>query len=284
MPENYHRHPEAGNLPAETKVWLVQNSGKKYSGAVSMAYNFEGGGDDEFLVAGCNAKSYPHAAISRHGNFLQWGYGEPPSKMTEDGRRLFVNCLCYIRHFAGRPPLVRRQALNRRAGLAMRAFPDDLTEKYKGRESELYQLYKDDIELLRYEEKQIDRYAFSIWFSIDDDLKALGIPSNRRVETLERLIALLSPAAGTTDPNAGFWARRQAGREQKARVAKALVLVRRYTDLKFTTPAQWQQWLDQNRGRIFFSDFGGYKFRVLPKDYPGLPLFEPTNEGFWFPR
>jgi hypothetical protein len=283
MPENYRRHPEAGNLPATTKVWLVQNSGKKYSGAISSAYNFEGD-DDELLVAGCNGKAYPHAAISRHGNFLQWGFGAPPSKMTEDGRRVFVNCLCYIRQFAGRPPLVRKQAMNRRAAFPFKAFSDDLVKKYRGREAELYQFYKDNIELLRYEEKRLSKNTFSIAFPIDFELKALGIASNRRVRTLEQLVALLAPDTASVDPHTGFWEKRRAIREQKDRAAQALSLLRRYTDLNFTTPEQWQQWLDRNRGRLFFSDFGGYKFYVVPEGYAGVPAAEPTSEAFWFPR
>ena len=35
-------------------------------------------------------------AVGRHGNFLQWGFSAPPSKMTDAGQKLFVNCLYYI--------------------------------------------------------------------------------------------------------------------------------------------------------------------------------------------
>jgi len=32
-------------------------------------------------------------------------------------------------------------------------------------------------------------------------------------------------------------------------------------------PEQWRKWLGDNRGRIFFTDVGGYKFRVVPAGY-----------------
>jgi hypothetical protein len=43
---------------------------------------------------------------------------------------------------------------------------------------------------------------------------------------------------------------------------------RRYTDVAFDTPQQWQQWLDSNRDRLYFTDIGGYKFFVVPEGYP----------------
>jgi hypothetical protein len=77
-------------------------------------------------------------------------------------------------------------------------------------------------------------------------LKDLGIPSNRRIATLERLVELL---------------------EDSKTSATAQRLLKRYTDRDFATPQQGRQWLQQNRNRIFFSDVGGYKFFVVPEGY-----------------
>jgi len=284
MPENYKRHPEAGDLPEMTDVWLVQNSGQKYSGAVSMAYNFEGGPDDESLVVGCNGKSYPHTAIGRHGNFLQWGYGEPPAQMTADGRKLFLNCVCYISKFAGRRPLARNQAMNRRCAFHYRAFPTKIAKKYKGREEELYQLHKDNIELLRYEQKQLSVNTFEFMFPIDAELKDLGIESNRRISTLEQLTALLAPNPAASQSDLSFLARLKANRRHRNRARTARRLLTRYTGLDFESRQQWRQWLEEHRGRLFFSDFGGYKFYVIPEGYPAGPAPEAAKEPFWFPR
>jgi len=284
MPERYIRHPEAGDLPAETSVWLVQNSGKKYSGAVSMAYNFEGGPDDESLVAGCNGKAYPHTAIGRHGNFLQWGFGEPPAKMTEDGRKLFLNCICYIREFAGHPPLVRRQTMNRRCAFHYKAFCPDLVKEYEGREDELYQFCKDNIELLRYEQKQLSVNTFEFMFPIDSELKELGIESNRRIDTLEKLIALLAPKQAASQTKPGFFGRLKAKRTNQKRIKTARRLLTRYTGLDFETHGQWRRWLDEHRDRLFFSDFGGYKFYIIPEGYRAAPAPDAKSEPFWFPR
>ncbi len=81
---------------------------------------------------------------------------------------------------------------------------------------------------------------------IDSELELLGIASNRKVETLETLIEYLS---------------------DKDKAATAGKLLGRYTEETLLTQEQWKKWLDANRDRIYFSDVGGYKFRVVPKGY-----------------
>jgi len=84
-------------------------------------------------------------------------------------------------------------------------------------------------------------------FAVDEDAKAVG-PSNRSVEMLARCVRML---------------------EQKRQPELAFRLLKRYTQEKFDTAGQWRAWLDANRGRLFFSDVGGYKFFVAPTEKPG---------------
>ena len=44
-------------------------------------------------------------------------------------------------------------------------------------------------------------------------------------------------------------------------------LLQRYTEQSFQTKREWQNWFEKNRKQIYFSDFGGFKFRVVPKGY-----------------
>ncbi len=87
--------------------------------------------------------------------------------------------------------------------------------------------------------------------------ESLGEFARRRLgpETLEKLIGTLTDA-------------------QHAPAAEALL--KRYTEEKFQTPDQWRDWLEKSRGRIYFTDVGGYKFLVVPEGYllapkAGLP-------------
>ncbi len=252
-PDNYRRFPDGDKLPDKMKVWLVQNTGKTFGGVVSRAFGFEDSPDAEILVKGYNrGKEYGAAGIGRHGNFLQWGYHAPPSQMTEPGQKLFLNCIVYIHKFDGKGPLVRKQSSDRTNALRLaavitrisgdkkeffeRIFPPELWDKYGQDPDGLTQYYKERFEFI-YRDK---------CFRIDDTLKSLGLKSNRTPETLEALIGMLSDPAKASD---------------------ARKLLKRYTIEDFETPEQWQTWFTESKSRIYFTDTGGYKFLVVPKDY-----------------
>jgi hypothetical protein len=254
-PRNYRGYPGGKDLPDKIKVWRVQNTGKTYGSVVSRSYGFEDSPDAEILTPGFNeGKECGAVGVGRHGNFLQWGFSGSPPQMTEAGRRLFLNCICYIHKFDGKLPLVRVKASQRTVAIVLamvsnritdpkfrtRTFPAELLEKSKGDADALAKIYQDNLELIYYDRK----------FEIDGDLPAMGLQSNRRLATLQRLIGLLG------DPQHGAAAR------------KALT---RYTQERFETPPEWQDWFKKNRDRIYFTDAGGYKFLVMPEGYPARP-------------
>ena len=252
-PENYTRRrlanePEVG---AKIKVWRVQTTKTGWGSVVSRKYGFADSPDAEIIAAGFNrGKEHGAAAIGRHGNVLQWGFRGSPSEMSEAGWRLFVNCIVYAAKFDGKNPLVHRESSHRDNALRLgalitqikdksffeRTFSKDLTNKYKDDPDGLVKYYNDNYELI-YKDRV---------FMIDSELKSLGIASNRKTETLETLIEYLS---------------------DKDKEATADKLLGRYTEEKFQTQEQWKKWLDANRDRIYFSDVGGYKFRVVPQGY-----------------
>jgi len=250
-PENYRRsYFGPGRVPDQIKVWRVQNTQR--GNVVARGYGFEDSPDAEIIAVGFNhGKAYGDVGIGRQANILQWGYSDPPSQMTEAGRRLFINCIHYVRRFEGKTPLVRPRASGRCNALLMasylkiikdkrdfftRAFPDELWEKYQS----------DFDGLLAYYNENLERVYSERIYRVDNELKSLGLDSNRKVETLQRLIDLL-------------------GDEQRAGTAKKLLS--RYTDQSFGTPQQWRQWFDESKGRLYFTDIGGYKFKVVPEGY-----------------
>ncbi len=180
--------------------------------------------------------------------------------MTEAGRRLFLNCLHYIHRFDGKARLIRTIAphrLNtiRLAPEAERSWrrrekenntrftpyiPNDTTKMFLGDPNGLVRYYRDNIEFI-YQDPQ---------FRVDNELKSLGLNSNREVATLERLIRRLQD-------------------EKKAPTARRLLA--RYTNQSFREPQEWQSWFDQNKERIYFTDVGGYKFLVVPEGYLDTP-------------
>lgn len=252
-PDNYRRFPGGDELPDQMKIWLVQKTDKKYGSVVARSYGFTDSPDAEALVLGFNrGKEYGAVGIGRHGNFLQWGYWAPPSKMTEDGKKLFINCICYIHKFNGKAQLVRRtnsqrmnalrlaDVINRISGdqheFFVGTFPPELEEKYGKDPAGLVRYYKENLEFI-YRDDQ---------FQVDEELKSLGLESNRKIETLEKLIALLKDDSKANTPR---------------------LLLNRYTNQSFQNPDQWQSWFDNNKDRIYFTDVGGYKFLVIPEGY-----------------
>ena len=257
-PPNYHRrHLGEGKLPDKMKVWRVQDhskvQGKIPNSVVARAYGFTDSPDAEVLVKGLNTgKEYGAVGVGRHGNFLQWGYSLPPSKMTEAGRNFFLNCVCYIHKFDGKAPLIRSTSSHRLNALRLaaivnrisgdkkefftRTFPPELWEKYGSHPDGLVQYYRENLEFT-YRDKG---------YRVDSELKSLGIDSNRSLDTLEQLIGLL---------------------QDDAHADTARRLLARYTNQSFESAEEWQSWFESNRDRIFFSDVGGYKFLVIPEGY-----------------
>jgi hypothetical protein len=250
-PESYRPgYVAEGKLPDQMKVWRVQNSPK--GSVIVPGSGFEDSPDAEIIATGLNRiKRYGDVSIGRHANVLQWGYGDPPSQMTEAGRRLFLNCIHYIHRFDGQAPLVRRECEARLNALrwdpAQKGttppklifsgeYPQDVMRKYQGRSDELNAYYVKNLELLYWDQG----------YRVDEELKSLGLQSNRRIETLSRLIELLD-------------------NRRHAEVARQALT--RYTCESFDSPPQWRQWFEINRTRIFFTDVGGYRFLVAPEGY-----------------
>ncbi|MBN2132455.1 MAG: hypothetical protein JW741_23335 [Sedimentisphaerales bacterium] len=259
-PDNYRRYPDGDKLPDKMKVWRVQNSGKTYGGVVARSYGFMDSPDAEALVIGFNeGKEYGAIGVGRQGSFLQWGYASPPSQMTEPGRRLFLNCVYYIHKFDGIRPLVYRKSsprmdavrlaplINRISGdqkeFFLGQFPEALYAQYNSDPDGLTRLYRENLEWV---------YRDGV-FRIDEELKSLGLETNRTSETLDRLIAML---------------------DDESHAATARRLLKRYTDVSFSTSQQWRQWFDGNRDGLYFSDVGGYKFFVVPEGYPTSTSFK----------
>ncbi len=255
-PETYRRYYGGKDLPGELRVWRVQNTGKDYGSVVAPSLGFEDSPDAEILTAGFNdGKESGAVGVGRQGNFLQWGFCASPSQMTEAGKHFFLNCICYIRKFDGQKPLVRRQSSHRDYALTLAGmiqhkvrvggaaeesdppwFSAEMIKKYRSDPQALVKYIRDRLELVYYPAPQCQ-------FLVDTDLAALGITSNRKLETLDKLISLLD------DPAQGD---------------KARMLLRRYTLETFSTAPEWRAWFTQNRERLFFTDVGGYKFMVRP--------------------
>jgi hypothetical protein len=251
-PENYRHWPGGEKLGKTIKVWKVQT--RKFPaldpGLVSDPYGFDDSPDAEAIASGLNSKGPNSVALARHGNFFLWGFAAQPSDMTPEARKCFVNSVCYIKKFDGQKPLVHKDGRGRQwvlvyAGYVERVknaeslkglFPDDLRKRF-GTDAEKYRkYYRQNLEYL---------YASSStgMIVVDEDVKGLSL-SNRKVELLDRCVSMLEKG-------------------EDADLARRVL--KRYTGEHCADARGWRAWLETNRGRLFFSDVGGFKFFVAPR-------------------
>lgn len=95
---------EPHNRDAERTVrnWTVYRGREKYEiGLVSNRDKLSGAPDTEIISGGVNSKGDRGVALAREANLFQWGFTGPPSAMTDEAKKVFVNAVCYIAQFDG---------------------------------------------------------------------------------------------------------------------------------------------------------------------------------------
>ena len=107
---------EGISTPGVMDMWQVQTEGfhenggegRYRQGLVARGDGFEENGDAERISGGVSDKGREAVAIGRHGNFFMWGFAADPNHMTESGKRVLVNAICYISQFDGQKPIGRK--------------------------------------------------------------------------------------------------------------------------------------------------------------------------------
>jgi hypothetical protein len=231
-------------------MWKVHEKVES-PGLVSAIEQFLDADDSEVISGGVNMKGDHGVALVREANLFLWGPIGSPRVMTEEARRVFVNTIVYMKQFDGAKQTVWR-GLHGRRELEMALATKDLkralgTERiYNDFLPTLVDKYGDSIEKYRafYSPNigYVRQAHGGIWFEIDEDAKSLGI-ANNDPHLLEKCVELLS---------------------NTAEAPKALRLLQRYTGQSFTDTAAWQDWLKQNRSKLYFSDGYDYRFFTGP--------------------
>ncbi len=251
-PEHYRKWPGGEDLPPTLKAWRVHADElkEKNYGLVSDPYGFLDSPDCELISGGVNSKGPESVAIGRQGNWFLWGFCAPPSAMTPSARKVFLNAVAYMKRFDGQAPLVKREASGRDAAFLYANYVDEEKSEWarKAFDASLLgpEIHGSKLKLALKENLGFLRHADGR-FAIDPDAKALGV-ANRDPALLERCVAMLEKG------------------EKGEKADLALRLLERYVkeppdrhDAK-----GWREWLTMMQGRLYFTDTGGYVWRVGP--------------------
>lgn len=254
-PEEYRKHVDGKGLPAQLETWKVQAgrvSKEIDFGFVAAPWGFEDSPDAEVIASGVGCDNPRAVALARHGNFFLWGFAGDPAQMTEAGRRVFVNAVCWMKKFDGKRPLVspimtpreyvfhlverlRDADGDEELASAKRRFPDDVREKTRTDPDKLDAYYKEHYERL------CPASGDSGGFRADPDLDELGKVSNRKIDFWDAVLARLA-------------------KNDKDEVA--LRLAARYLPGKPRDAAELKAWVEENRKWLFFTDVGGFRWVV----------------------
>jgi hypothetical protein len=233
-PENYRSWPDGKDLPAQLDVWQVQGKVKGTNwGLVSDPYGFTDSPDCETISSGINSKGPNSLAIGRQANWFLWGFCASPSEMTEEAQKVFLNAIVYMKRFDGARPAFERTQRGRDWALFYASYLNNKNADW-AKKMLAPELSGADAEAQV--RANLEYICSDGVYRVDEDAKALGI-SNRDVKLLERCVAML----GTDD------------------AARAERILKRYVP---DAPADWKEWLARNRERLYFTDTGGYVWRV----------------------
>jgi hypothetical protein len=249
VPDNYRNYHNGKDLPGTISGWVVHEPIEGKVGLVSDPFGFEDSPDCEYISSGINAKAMNSMALGRQGNWFLWGFHGPPATMTDEARLVFANTVVWMEQFDGQQAYGTAGKQGRDWILSYCGWIDgDLARDYYASRfspvllaetdssgARLAELFTANMEYIRMDEE-------NRW-TIDDDARALGI-SNRSFDLLETCIDQVD---GDTDE-----------------AVRARRLLERYTGESFGDADGWRGWYREHRDRLYFTDTGGYLFRVRP--------------------
>ena len=256
-PDNFKKwKPTVGDTVPTFAVFASYDEKHDEPGLVTGDMGFEDMPDAERILGGINMKGPDYAAIARHGSFVMWGFHTLPEKLTDEGRKLFLNTLAYsVAHkgalveslrlrpsrtdleqaltiFLGLYPEAERKGMLQRH-FAGEAIPDALlTDQVAGRK-----WYAERAPFLHPVDDGSD-WNTAYQLAIDAQCKELGF-ANDSLAFLEALAARLSKDKSD---------------------ALATALAARY--VPGVAANEFSAWLAQNRDKLYFTEAGGWVWRV----------------------
>ncbi len=244
-------------------------------GWCTYTYEHEQAPELEVICGGVNSKTARAGAIWRQGHLLHFGFEPSPEQMSEAGKALLVNSICYISRFTEDRPIVRTPCV----------FVDGKRLVDRGAISRVVADSEHDLKDLQYYlDKETytklagkSREELTVWFQrVGGYLHADGDG--------KLTIDAEAEAFGVSPANLEFFEKAISALNEPGRAAPARRLLSRYApELPGTSISAdpWRSWLRENKQYLFFSDTGGYRWYVDPlakkRAVPTAQLRGPTR-------
>ncbi len=253
-PKPLKKYYSGVNFPNEMDMWRVQTEspedGNGYMiGQILVGMGFNDSPDCEFISGGHSIKDITGMALGRSGNMFHWGFSASPDFMTESAKQVFVNTVFYMAQFNGKKPIVKMIKGE------SRKWVDEFCYRKTGQlidhKNKTYPKPKNEQDtLVKYYTENYDYFINpeGDTFEVDHDAKSLGI-ANNNIQLLNKGVELL---------------------EDNKDTEKAFRILKRYTDYDFNTASKWRNWLITYKEYLFFTELGGYKFKIDTWNHPEL--------------
>lgn len=266
-PENFKKwDPKVGDTVPTFAVFTASESERDEPGLVTSNFGFEDRPDAERIAGGINMKGPQYAAIARHGSFVMWGFHTLPDRLTPAGRRLYLNTLAYAVAHRGalvetlrlRPArsdlldaltvLLHLYAEPQRMGMLQRHFAGEgIPSALLHDPAAARAWYAERAPFLHPVDDGSD-WATAYQLTVDPQCRELGV-ANDALAFLDALARRLAD-----DPLD----------------ALATSLLARY--VPDVDPARFDAWLRANREKLYFTETGGWVWRVRGTAAPGIVL------------
>jgi len=251
-PASYAEHDPGG--PTELDAVRIFHSDAGEPGYVTRG-DFRELPDAEWIASGINSKSAGHAAVLRHGSFVLWGFHGQAADLTDAGARLYLNALACAHAHAGAKVENLRLSAPREEVLAnfQRLAPQIPTAELAS--------HLDWLLATGFPDGVIqDPATAPAWFaSVRGHLR--GLDAGLGYEEDRDCAAL-----GADNDSPEFLDELAQRLRQDPADALARTLLGRYVPA--APPDQPAEWLSAHSGQLFFTDVGGFvwKLRGEPAD------------------
>lgn len=283
-------------------------------GMVARPWGYLDSPDCEVMSSGVCAKTIDAVAIGRHGNFLHWGFAASPEYMTPEGKEVFANAVAYISKFKNTRPIARKFNDRRATREYLKEVVYTASSDYYNERMKSNQVWYEEL-VAQYDSLVTVQNQGKTLVGVEKQLVERGRPQQPEKETLEAFLSRygkeLFDLFGTNeaaykpyidenrdyfygadgfyeifvDEDAKAWGiptndirlldKAVESLEKGVETDRANRILARYTMADFETPAQWREWLDTYRDRMFFTESGGWKFLINgDSSLPGNDYFK----------